>query len=202
MFTKTIVTSTLLLLCYALGIFFFAVQVRSEDQKTYRTLLKESAALHSKRALEKEPAIQQRFEVQKDIWTLDGEERPHIRLISQDSTLTIRQRGKKFKANEKLHHITCWMQEKINRSDRTQQLRYLQAGEGTYEFPSHQFLAQHVHLSFHHLLGIDIPDTALQSPPYLKGIAQKILFHTSSKIPTFTAEHLRAELVRENRSAH
>jgi len=135
-------TATLFLFCYALGIFFFAIRIRPEDQKTYSTLIEESDVLCSKRAFEKKPAMQQRFDVQKDIWTLDGVERSHARLNSRDSTLTLRQRGKKFKAEEKLQGVSGWMQEKKSQISNTGPI-HLQADGKIQKLPS-QFLTHHL----------------------------------------------------------
>ncbi len=192
-FKRTWIASILLLSAYALGIYFFSIQSRLEDAPSYRKLIAESVDLRSKHALEREPAIQIRSGVQKDIWTLDGTERPHVRILSQNSELTIRQNRGKFSAEETLHSIDSWMQEEIDRSQNIQQIRHCLADEGLYSFPAHEFLAKNVHLDFYRIPGHELPTAPPEQRPYLKGIAREVAFRTSNKAPTFTAYHLLAE---------
>ena len=193
MFKKTLLLASLVITAYALGIYLFAIHVRAEDESTYHELIDESINLRSKHAFENNPAIQYRSGVQKDIWALEGSERNHIRLVSRDSELTIRQKRGKFEADETLHTIDCWMQEEIDRLQNIQQVRSIQATEGLYAFPAHEFIAQNVHLSFYRLAGDQLPQIFPKERPYLKGVASEVFFRTSSKVPTFTAYHLRAE---------
>lgn len=192
-FKRIWLASFSLLVSLTLGVYLLSVRSRTEDAASYHKLISESLDLRSKHALEREPAIQLRSGVQKDIWTLDGSERPHARILSKDSELTIRQNKGKFTADETLHSLTCWIQEGIDRTQEIQQIRHCLADEGLYSFPSHEFLAKNVHLSFYRIPGFELPKTAPTHRPYLKGIAREATFRTSSKIPTFTAYHLQAE---------
>jgi hypothetical protein len=173
--------------------YLLLIQVRSSDTPRYRRLVQESAELRSRRALEKSPAHQLREGVQKDIWAIDGSERLHFRLTSGYSELTLRQKKDKVEAVEELRQINCWIQEEIDRAGNAQQVRFVSASEGTYDYPSHRFLAHSVHLAFYRIPGLDLP-LSLTEKPFLSGVAREVAFAATSKIPTFTAYHLTAQL--------
>ncbi|MBS0625089.1 MAG: hypothetical protein JSS32_03480 [Verrucomicrobia bacterium] len=94
-----------ILALYAIGIYFFALRNQEGDSASYKKLVDESVDLRSKHALEREPAIQHRTGVQKEIWTVEGAERPHIKIVSKKSELTLRQNRGKFTGDETLFSI-------------------------------------------------------------------------------------------------
>jgi hypothetical protein len=168
------------------------------DRQEYERIVAESAELHSKRPLQDSPARQQRRGVQKDFWAAGITERSHLRLRSDTSELLLIQNRGKIEATESLRHLECWFQEEIDTRSHRQQLRYFTADTGQYDYPAHRFTAHAVHLSFFDLPGLELP---LQTPedkaPFLKGIAEQVLFQMTQKTPTFTAYHLQAELLTE-----
>jgi hypothetical protein len=197
MFRKIALFSFFLVLLAGTISVYFCVQLRPEDLPRYQKLVQESAELRSKKALEAHPARQLRKDVQKDIWTLSGAERTHLRLKSEGSELVIRQRKDKLEATEYLQNLTCSMQEEVNSAENRQQVRYLTALQGTYFFPSHRFLAEQVRLCFYQIGGIDLPQEMPQTPPFLRGAAREVSFSAAGKTGTFKAHHLQAELSSE-----
>ncbi len=101
-----------------------------EDAALYEKLVQESTDLRTRHALEDNPAHQKRQGVQKDIWTQN--ETCHFQLQSRDSDLTISQKKEKLEAVEELKKIRCNVNNEFT----------LEAEEGIYTFPSHQFIAQ------------------------------------------------------------
>ena len=194
MLQKAFVFSSLLI-ALLLGVCtFFHIRLRSSDAAKYRKLVQESFEIRSRRTLEREPAHQMRKGVQKDIWVIRDGERLHLHIESEHSYLTIHQRKGKFDAIEELQHLQCRMQEEIDRTTFTQQVRTLIAQQGTYTYPSHRFTSQGVHLSFYRLPGIELPSSFPEIKPYLSGVAHEVVLGAATKIPTFTAYHLQAKL--------
>ncbi len=183
---------TSLLFIGAAGATFYSFARLDEiDLPKYQTLIRESVELRSKSALEREPAHQFRTEVQKDIWTLNNQQRLHSRLKSQGSDLTIRQIKGKIEASEQLKEVECCMQEEIEGEN--QQIRYLFTPEGTYLFPSHRFAAEEVDLYFFSLPGAELPASWPTEPSFLRGTAHNVAFSAKEGFPSFTAYHLNAE---------
>lgn len=110
--------------------FWYFVRLNSGDSEIYEKLIAESVELRTRKALEKEPAFQKRYGVQKEIWTQN--ETRGISIQSLESDLTIAQKGGKIEAIEKLKEIEC----------HTLNGDILRADEGIYSYPSHQFRAQ------------------------------------------------------------
>ena len=136
----------------------------------YQKLVQESRDLHSKRALEKNPALQVRKDVQKDIWALHNGNRTHFQLKSEASELTIRQSKDKFEAVEQLQHLESFLQ--------GEDFRYLTAKEGTYFYPSHCFLAEGT--EFFSYRGDS-------ETPFLQGTAREAVFEAIDNSPTLAA---------------
>ncbi len=120
----------LLTLLFGLLIYWFSVHLTPEDLPQYQKLMAESTHLRTRRALEEEPALQKRQNVQKDIWSQN--EMHHFQIQSQGSQLTLWQKKDKIEAEEYLENIFCTTSNALN----------LKADEGIYSFPSHQFIAE------------------------------------------------------------
>lgn len=193
LFQKTIFCSLAIIASAIAFSFFLHVRMRSSDVSRYRKLVQESRELRSRRALERHPAHQIRERVQKDIWAVDGTQRLHFRLNSGYSELFLKQKKDKVEAIEELQQIHCLIQEKIDPIAQVQQVRTLTASEGTYYYPSHRFIASSVHLAFYRILGTEFPLT-IHEKPFLTGVAQEVSFDAASKIPTFTAHRISAQL--------
>lgn len=191
---KTVFLSLFALITFSTSLFFFQVRVKPSDFLKYQALIEETKELNSKKALEKESAKQFREKVQKDIYVLKDGKRLHFVIQCDRSHLTIQQKKEKIEAVENLEMISCKVQEEINFKTLSQQVRFLKADQGTYFFPSHQFIADSVDLLFYQLPGTDLPLTILHEKPYISAVAKKVTFEAMSKDPTFTAYHLQAKL--------
>jgi lipopolysaccharide export system protein LptA len=112
------------------AIYWFHIRLTPEDALAYEKLTQESLELRTKKALEETPAHQEREGVQKDIWTQD--ETRHFRIRSKQSNITIGQKKDGIEAIEHLNQIQCIVQNEF----------ILEADEGFYNYPSHQFTAQ------------------------------------------------------------
>ena len=110
----------------AFAIYWFQIRMRDEDIVAYHKLIQESTELRSRHALEEAPAYQQRRGVQKEIWS-ENETR-HFQIESEESELTLNKNG----VVEQLKNIHGQLEGEFA----------LSADEGTYQFPSHQFVAE------------------------------------------------------------
>ena len=132
--------------------------------------------------------------------TQEDNTRLEYRIESERSLLTARPVGKKCDLVEKLEKIRCWMQDKILISTSgaapMQQIRFFKAQEGTYCYSAQEFLAQTVALSLYRLPGETIPSQAINTPPFLQGIAEDVSFSVSGKNPQFHAQQFRAQFNR------
>jgi hypothetical protein len=161
------------------------------DVSEYQKLIRESLTLRNTSALQREPAHQFRECVQKDIWTIHANQRLHYRLKSKHSNLTIRQKKGTVEAVELLQNIEGCLQEEV--TEEGEQIRYLFAREGTYFFPSHQFIAEEVDLYFFSLPEKELPSCWPTITPFLRGTANEVVFSAENGFPAFTAYHLNAQ---------
>lgn len=188
-------------LCFALLILFcalFFVCVRPADLERCRRLQVKDKIASSQGFFT--ATQQQRKHVKKEIYfSQEDNLRLHYRIYSQASLLTLEptSQGKKISLNEKLEKIQCWMQDKLyyasSGAEPMQQVRFLEAEEGTYNYISQQFLAQSVVLSLFRLPEHDLPKE-IQTAPFLRGVARDVSFAVSGKTPSFSAQHFKAEL--------
>lgn len=134
MFTRAFLSAAALIALSSFAVYHFHLRMRPEDIQNYHKLIQESADLRARRALEAEPAHQVRRGVQKDIWTPESrsDQARHVQIQSAHSELTLFQKKGKLEAVEKLQQIHCSVAEDLT----------LTADEGTYTFPSHQFIAE------------------------------------------------------------
>ena len=200
MFSRITLYSFLALALAALLWGALCVRVRPRDIAAFRRLQQKEEKITSQGALQ--TTQQRRKNVKKDLFFAqeDGS-RLHYRILSRTSLLTIEPcpLEKKIELKEKLENIECWMQDKLYSSPAVgpmQQIRSLQAEEGTYCYTTQQFLAQTVALSLYRLPGEELP-SSVTAAPFLKGIAQDVSFAVSGKTPNFRAEHFKAELVHK-----
>jgi hypothetical protein len=158
----------------------------------------EKTSIPSKRVLESQPGRQVRRGVQKDIWTISGDQRLHFRLRSQDSVLAIEQHKGKLEAVETLGVLECCLQEAVDQKTNTQQVRYLTAPKGTYSFPAHKFVADEVLLSFYQLPGLCLPLGKPAIEPFVSGVAEEVVFSEVNHAPQLNASHLKANVKADN----
>lgn len=130
-----------LLLSFSFMIYFFMLRQEPKDIASFENLLKESFEIRSKRALEKQSAVEIRSDVQKDIWRVKNHLESHLRLINEKSQLNIFEKAKKFSVEEVFSSLKGW----VKPSDG--EPYQIEAAEGFYELPSFQFSAQKIKLT-------------------------------------------------------
>jgi len=136
--------------------------------------------------------------VQKDLWVCEENNRLHWKIVSDSSLLTLVPKNEKLDIIENLNHLHTWMQDKIYTGQETsQEVRYLEAKEGTYRYFDQQFVADSVFLSLQRLPGTVLPTTFSPSLSYLKGIAHDVSFSLMGKNPHFQAHQFQATLTKE-----
>ena len=163
--------------------------LQPQDFEEYRQLL--NFQENSKKR-KKTSAEQKRKGVTKDIFVSQhNHNRLHLRIQSEQSKLFIEPENAGFAMIEKLENIQCWLQEEgVIASPR--QVRYFTAQNGSYAFPSHEFLAGAIELYFFLLQ----PEESLFSlnfnDAYLKGYANRLSFFLKDRAPHFEAHHFKA----------
>jgi len=206
MFKRTLIFFSFFLCITCAIAYWDHVRLRRHDKDRYHKFVKENSLPRAHHALETHPATQNRQTVQKDFWIMQGSQRQHLRIQSEESELIIHERKGKLEAVEKLQHLDCWFQEPGNSSDSIlkkttdkrcvcgslQQVRHLTAQEGIYFYPSHRFIAQTVQMQFFRLSGHDLPETVDSKLAFFSGTATEASFSACGKSPTFTAQHLHA----------
>lgn len=140
MFPKAITSWCAIISCCAIAIYFQLITVGEKDRIAYQELMQESLNLHSKHALAAEPAKEIRSHVQKDIWTAKNHKGSHIRIQSQDSELTLSQKGHSLQVHETFHRMKGWVQKETDISP----IYQIEAKTGFYRFPTDQLVAQEV----------------------------------------------------------
>lgn len=202
MFKRTLVFFSFFLCLTCLIAYWDHVRLRHNDKGRYQKFVQQNSLQRARHALETHPATQNRQIVQKDFWIMQGSERQHLRIQSQESELIVHERKGKLEAVEKLQHLDCWMQEigngsssilqKIAPESHDQQVRHLTAEEGIYFYPSHHFIAQTVQMQFFRMPGHGLPETIDSTFAFFSGTATEVNFSACGKSPTFTAQHLHA----------
>jgi len=135
---------------------------------------------------------QKRKNIQKDIYFSSDQDRYHTKITSIASDIELQLTNKKIKGAETLYDIEFWMQEKIERS--SQKVKYCNAKQGKYFFPSHQFISDEVNLSFFHSKGKSLPEFFNSSEILMKATAKHIFFQLNNKGANFKADHIKAKL--------
>ena len=206
MFKRTFIFFSFFLCATCAIAYWDHVRLRHDDRARYQKFDLKNSSQRARHALEMHPATQNRQIVQKDFWIMQGSQRQHLRIQSQESELIVHQRKGKIEAVEKLQKLDCWMQELGNNSTSIlkkiaiehhddgclQQVRHMTAQEGIYFYPSHHFIAQIVHMQFFRLPGHDLPEAIDSELAFFSGTATEANFSACGKSPTFTAQHLHA----------
>lgn len=150
------------------------------------------------------PTTQQfRYNVCKDIWfAQEDHSQLHYRISSQSSLITLIPVKNKFEMVESLQNIRCWIQDKLfhplESQKPMQQVRYLEANQGTYHYTNQEFQASDVMLSLFHLPGHTLsPQSLDKKQAFLKGIAENVSLVFCEKSPQFQAEKFKATMVKE-----
>lgn len=139
---------------------------------------------------------QVREKVRKDIWLVESPgQRLHHRIESDRSLISFNSKKSSIEILEHLFGVRCWIQEKnASIKDPSQQLRFVLAEEGFYQYKNQDFWAQDVLLSMY-----KIPKNtefgALESyTPFLQGNAESINFSLKNGSPRFIASRFKASI--------
>ncbi len=158
------------------------------DKKEFTELIKNTYNLNPVN----KTVNQKRKNIQKDIYFGSNQDRYHTKITSIASDIELRLTNKKIKGTETLHDIEFWMQEKIEKS--SQKVKYCNAKQGKYFFPSHQFISDEVNLSFFHSKGKSLSEFFNSNEILMKATAKHILFQLNNKGANFRADHIKARL--------
>jgi len=190
-FNKIDMTVMIILFALGAGIYHFQIKQGPGDKGEYQHLIAET----TKEKPQTHPITQIRKGVQKEIWTVRNGQRALFRLNSEDSKLSILPKNGILDICEKLHNLEgCMQEEIIPGTPSVQEIRTLKAENGTYFFPSHQFISDAVTLKFYRIVGSEFPTALLNSKPYLRGNVFDVAFGAQAKSLTFTADYLKADL--------
>lgn len=197
--TKMILTCALLIPLLGLWIYQVAIPKLS-DHERYQKMVENKQVASS---LSKAPTNQERKQVRKDIWfSQDDTSRLHYQITSKDSLLTLTPVGNRFEVVESLKGISCWMQDKLIRDGKkenlSQQARYFEAESGVYRHTTQEFTAEGIALSLFRLAGHNLPSKPVkESDAILRGVAEGISFYFGGKTPKFQAREFQATMVKE-----
>ncbi len=191
-----------LLTCFVVGTISFlwlfqCIWVRKSDHQLYLSFMEKQHQIDTSSKLVSQNAYQTRCGVRKDIWVAEEPStRLHYRIESRFSVLKLLPGQSKTDIIENLSGITCWMQDKLylEAEQPFQQVRYLEADEGTYRYTSQQFDASQVSLSLMRLAGHQLSFNYNSKDAFLRGIAQDVSFSISEGTPQFQAQQFKASL--------
>lgn len=173
--------------------------VRKSDRDQFTAFKKNHHEINSSSKLVTKNTYQTRQGVRKDIWTADeGNARLHYRIESKSSLLKLVPGEHKAEMVENLQGIKCWMQDKLyytaNQEQPMQQMRYLEADQGTYRYNSQHFDANSVSIFIMNLAGHSLNFRAGPNDAFLRGIAQNVTFAIDDGTPTFQAKNFKASI--------
>lgn len=121
----------------------------------------------------------------KDIWITDSNDNfSHLFIKSNSSEIFLHKEAKKTICEERLTNLTCIIQEKVDKQNNSQQIRFLRAEKGLYTFPSNTLKATKTDIFLFSLHGTEIPKELNLKEAYLKGSAEEI----SLSLPKKTCE--------------
>lgn len=167
--------------------------VRPGDFKIVKKLKEEKELASSRNTFS--ATSQKREGVRKEIWFSEEDHmRLQYRIESQGSLLTFIPKENKVDIVENLEKLKFWMQDKLYTNPNMQELRFLEADQGTYRMTSQEFLAQTVSVSLFRLPGNTLPETIDPRSAFLRGLSESILFSISGKMPQFEAQNFKASL--------
>lgn len=87
---------------------FSLTQISQKDKELYKALSEQTLELRSKKALEREPTMQQREVLQKDLWTAKEGARKHIQISAETSNLFVKEKKDRIEAFESLKNLSCF----------------------------------------------------------------------------------------------
>ncbi len=136
--------SSLAIGCIAAGsiiLSLFLCTIRSSTCSMYQEMMHKNKETLSLRTLERYPTYQVRKNTQKEIWKPNRSALPWMRLKSNQSKLTLKQKKNQLDIVEEIQDISCSLQ----KQDAT--LKCF-ANSGSYYYPNHQLLLNQVDCAF------------------------------------------------------
>lgn len=186
-------TAVLTLLLSTFWVYQVAI-LRPGDKELVQRLQQEKLLASSKTQMS--TTSQKREGVRKEIWFSEEEARLQYKIESVSSLLTFIPQENKVEVIENLENLKFWMQDKVYKDPSAQQLRFLEAAEGTYRMTSQEFLAHNVKVALFRLPGVELPELTDPRASFLQGIAESVFFSISGKIPEFEAQNFKASLTK------
>ncbi|HEV7737213.1 MAG TPA: hypothetical protein VGO47_07575, partial [Chlamydiales bacterium] len=159
MFGNITILATAVLMGMGTLTYLAFVQPHPHDKEAYQKIIRSSVAERPTNSLTQKPTYQHRTNIQKDLWLQDR----HVRITSPKSRLCVQQLNDKFEITEHLESLECCLQETL--TPETQEIRWLSAKEGVFEYPTTRLQAKEPHLSLYSLEGTEFPESIPQEPP-------------------------------------
>lgn len=134
-----------------------------------------------------------RSNVVKEVW-FQEKERHQMRIHSKDSVLFFFNEGKEIEVVEQMGDVECLFQEKLffQEGIPMQEVRFLKAKKGSYNYTTGLFIAENVFLSKYHLAGHALPKTPLEMQPLMQGKAEFVEFTLKGEKIDFKAHQFSA----------
>lgn len=162
--------------CISVWIFYTPPSQAMED---YQNLIHLNDQARKDKHKKQSHAHQQtRYQVSKQIFYQQDQQRLQSRLTSQQSELMLQQKEDKTELVEHFKDVTCMMQEEFVKDEMPfkQLVRCLKAREATYGYQSGQFEAEEVELARYLIPGHQWPFSVESFQPFFQGKSQKVEF--------------------------
>lgn len=177
------------LLVLGLGLIVFPIKER--DRIQYAELCKSSNPETNEALLSY--SEQKRKGVRKQVWYQD-EDPLYFRIEGQESELFFFRQNNRVEIVEELTDVTCIMQEDLfyEGEKPMQRVRYLKAERASYNYSSHLFVAENVHLWKYQLEGHTPPDNIEHAKALMRATAQSVEFTLKGNKLNFIAHQMKA----------
>lgn len=140
---------------------------------------------------------QERIGVSKDLWIANKEgERRHHHITSPHSTLVLVKKGREVELIEEMKEMRCYLQDRVEKrgEEWVQNMRYLEAEEGTYRYSDQLFDAHRLSLAFFELPGQEVRAPLKGEEAYLTGVAKEASFSFKEGVPHIEAGSFKAQV--------
>jgi len=180
-------------------LFYFFINsfiLKEKDIQKYKKIIQKKNKTSYSTNLKKDTIFQIRNNVRKDIFFIKGKHRFHTKILSDSSSLEIKEKNGKVIFNEKLKNIKCISQDDLSFDKKNninfQKIKYCTSSFGTYTYPSYEFYSPLMDISFFEIPGKTLPKDFLSYEPYLKGFIKEVFFSMQKNTNNLQAKHFRA----------
>lgn len=137
---------------------------------------------------------QERRDIYKEIWQVEGLERKMIKIQSPSSKVIVKEDNGHFKMVEELADCKCWMQEKLYKENGAlmQELRHLKAQKASFSYDDHSFIANQVFIFRYLAKGDTLPKLEKGLTLLMKGNAKVARFKVQDGGYNFSVDKLKA----------